>query len=169
MATKTVHFSFGQNFPVLIGNIGQEHLIYNLDIDKAVSTFVDSFSMPEDLAIKVLHGRDLVIRMEDDSNIYVTEREESDEYPQINCKKIIKWFLEGLSEESTILLECIKKLKNSRFETEYSFEDLYNLIYSTKHTAEIADDLMERIKLKTSYYDEDNCDEYFSNFVQSVE
>ena len=172
MTTKTLHFSIDKSFPVLIGNIAQEHLVYNLDIEKAVNTYIDSFSMSRELAIMLLHGKDYVLRMEDDNEtVYMTEREDSDEYPMINCKDVIRWFLEDLSRESSILSECIKNIQNkdNTFDASYSFEELYYFIYGAKHTSEFADDLMNRIKLKInndSYYD---CDVDFSNFVQSLE
>ena len=49
---NSLHFSLGNKFGDILGTIAQEHLIYNLDPQKALDTFTKTTGMPLDLTLK---------------------------------------------------------------------------------------------------------------------
>ena len=92
--TKTVHFSIGPNFGTLMGNLAHEHLIYNLNPIQALKTFTGSFiGMPEDLALKLMSGKDLVLIPINSGEVTVRERIEGGTYPVLNGTEIINNFV----------------------------------------------------------------------------
>lgn len=87
--TSTLHFTIGEDFGVMLMNIAQEHLLYNLDPEKALKTITDSLmGCPEELGLQILNG-DMVLPVDEDTQeVICVPREDKihDEYPKLNIK-----------------------------------------------------------------------------------
>lgn len=133
--TKTVHFSIGSNFGNMIGNLAQEHLIYNLDPIQALKTFTRSFiGMPEDLALKLMSGKDLVLVPINGGEVTVRERIEGDSYPILNGTEIINNFVHQINDEAKefgkalcFVFKMPVTNRNYTIDLPFSFEDLVSL------------------------------------------
>lgn len=92
MAVKTVHFRVGHDAGKLIMQIAQEHLIHNLDPEKAMKTITESLcGIPEDLALSVLSG-DHVIEVDIEDQEFVVYKRDEDkhqDFPQLN---FVRWY-----------------------------------------------------------------------------
>lgn len=131
----TLHFSIGSDFGNLCGQIAQEHLLYNYDIEKAMRVFREGMGMPDDYIFKCLSGEDFVLRVnEEDQSVYITEREESDTYPKLEAEKTAKHWADQVAEEGEELIFTIGKLYRTLgnsvcLNMEVNFQDLINIFY----------------------------------------
>lgn len=183
MEQRTLHFSLGEKFGDLLGTIAQEHLIYNLDPQKALDTFTKSTGMDIDTAIKLLSGEDYVLKCEDGETVYMTERKESDTYPKLNAKEIVTQWKDSIAEECEEMNYGIARYLrkgNSCLTVDFDVEKLVDLFSSNSHDKSIIyDELIKQIN-ELSQEDEDettvngdNCRKvrfikFFNNWKESV-
>lgn len=168
--TKTVHFSLGANFGVLMSNLAQERLIYNLDPIQAMKTFTDSFiGMPQDLALKLLSGKEYVLTPISDGEVTVRERIDGDDYPVLNGTEIVDSFVQQTDEEAKEFGKAICNAfqipvttRNYTVDLSLSFNDLVSLFELNGHNkSEFYESLKgkaEGIKDDVLYADADICD-----------
>lgn len=131
----TIHFRLGANAMNQLGHIAQEHLIYKYDIEKALNVFKSGLNMPDEYALICLHGKDYVLKLDDDGETaYMTERSENDEYPMIDANYIITGWFSDIYETACEFYDFLTSIKNKKsysvnieFDTLETFlkEDLY--------------------------------------------
>lgn len=181
--TKTLHFSLGNKFGDILGTIAQEHLIYNLDPQKALDTFTKTTGMPLDLALKCLSGEEYILRCEDGKTVYMTEREECDTYPKLNASQIVTQWKDSIVEECDEMNYGIAhylRKGNSWLTVDFNVDKLIDLFSNNSHDKSIIyDELIRQIE-ELSQEDEDestiNGDnakkikfiKFFNNWKESV-
>lgn len=92
MATGTLHFRIGSEAGILLMNIAQEHLLDNLDPEKAIKVFTDSFGKDctMEMKLKILKGDMVILVDEEDQMFNVVDREKHHEnFPKLN---IPNWY-----------------------------------------------------------------------------
>lgn len=74
---ETLHFRVGADMGITLMQISQEHLLYDLNIKKALAMFNESFGggCPEDLQLELLRGDKIVLVDEEDQSFIVVNRE----------------------------------------------------------------------------------------------
>lgn len=130
---NTVHFSLGDNFGNVLGQLAQEHLIYNLNPEKALDVFESGCGMPKEYALKCLKGEEYVIRVESDSEINVCDREDFDEYPKLNANEVAKLWADNICEEGEELIFAISRIFRASGDfvyTELNLQNIYDLLYN---------------------------------------
>lgn len=98
MEKGTLHFTIGEDFGILLATIAQEHLIYNLDVDKAIKTITEGLmGCPEDLAIEIIKGTQVIVVDTEKQECLVCERQHYHEgiYPKIN---MVDWYINKAKE-----------------------------------------------------------------------
>lgn len=143
-----------------MGNIAQEHLIYGLDPIKALETFTKSFiGMPEDMAIQLLSGKDIVIQPEENCEVSVRPRTEADKYPILEADKLIERFISQIAEEAKNFgkaLATIYKTPNCNqsflVDLSFSYDELLSLFeVNGRSKSEFYESLKDKIEdLKAS-------------------
>lgn len=111
MTKESLHFSLADDFGITITKIAQEHLLYSLDVDKALKTITQSLiGCPEDLAIQIIKG-DMIIAVDNDS-VLVGEREPYHDgiYPVMNLKE---WYRIKLREHIRIIDSYLGYINNN--------------------------------------------------------
>ena len=110
---KLIGFRVGKDFGETLGNIAQEKLLYNLDIQGALYTFKISLRMPEEIALYCLHGDKYILKCNEESQeISLCNREDfpDSSYPRLECEKIINTWLEQLEEDIVFYKSIFTKL-----------------------------------------------------------
>ena len=139
MSTESLHFRVGADAGILLMNIAQEHLLYGLDIDKALTVFSDSFGggCPEEMQLKLLKG-DLVIEVDEESQQFlVGEREEHHnaifpaviDFNQLISKKQkdLDGYCKDLDKALDIIIGTFRY--KSSFKLNFSIQSVMNYIY----------------------------------------
>lgn len=145
-----VHFRVAEDAGVLVMTIAQEHLIYDLDVDKALKTLTDCLmGCPMDLALKILVG-DYVINTDvDEQQFYVGERQEMIHdklFPKIDvfdwCRKKSIEIAKNGDELKYAIDNQVSKIKYKSVHVTYSYEQI--LAFIGGDNDEIIEDLKER-------------------------
>jgi hypothetical protein len=153
MSTQTkesgvVHFRVAEDAGVLVMTIAQEHLIYDLDVDKALKTLTDCLmGCPMDLALKILVG-DYVINTDvDEQQFYVGERDEISNivFPKIEvfdwCRKKSIEIAKTGDDLKRAIDEKVWKMKYRTVHVNYTYEQIFAFIGGDND--EILEDLKE--------------------------
>ncbi len=135
LESGVVHFTVGEDAGKLIMDIAQEHLIYTLDVDKALRTITDSLmGCPMDLALKILVG-DYVINTDvKEQQFYVGEPDEASSivYPKINvydwCRKKSIEIAKNGDELKHAIDNKVWKMKYKSVHKTYSYEQIIAFI-----------------------------------------
>lgn len=94
MEAKTLHFRIGAELGIRLMEIAQEHLLYNLDPQKAINVFIQSFGgqCPMEIVLALLKGDKIILVDEEDQTFLVVDRKDhmhlDKMYPKID---ITKW------------------------------------------------------------------------------
>jgi hypothetical protein len=98
MATKTLHFTLGDNAGALLMSIAQEHLIYELSPIKAMKALKESLvGISDELSLRLLTG-EAVLTVDDDRVTFILKprnEEEHKDFPKLN---ILEWSDKKLRE-----------------------------------------------------------------------
>jgi hypothetical protein len=98
LESGVVHFTVGEDMGLLLMQIAQEHLLYNLDPVKAVRAIEDSLiGCPKELVLQILRG-DIVLPVDvDTQQVMAGLREEGldDRFPKLN---IPEWYIRQANE-----------------------------------------------------------------------
>ena len=86
---QTVHFTIGEDMGIILMEIAQEHLLYDLNPNKAIKTITESLmGCSDDMAIKIVKG-DIVLMVDVDMQMVLpTKRKETihDMFPKLEIK-----------------------------------------------------------------------------------
>jgi len=129
---ETVHFRVGADAGILLMNIAQEHLLYGLDINKALTVFSDSFGggCPKELQLELLRG-DKVIEVDEDKQLfYVVPRDPSHEKKFPARLDFVKWFEEQqrrLDDHCDDIDKGLDQIINK-----FRYTDTYKMDFSVK-------------------------------------
>lgn len=147
-----MNFSLDTNFGNLLGNIAQEHLVYDLDPEKAIETFTESLvGISEEMALELLSGKNYVLVSSGSCEIEVRERKEGDTYPTLDFCQIIENLIRRISKEAREFGESVtsRLLPPSGYYTidlPFSFEELVSLFeegkLEDKKTKEIKEEIL---------------------------
>ena len=129
MSTETLHFRVGADFGLTLQQIAHEHLVYGLDLDKALATYTDSFGgdVPEDLLRELLIGKQLVLVDEDSQMFNVVPRENHMHLDNIYPKIDLVEFIEKTEKEIEKQVDGFDKsldavIDTFRYKTTYRFD-----------------------------------------------
>jgi hypothetical protein len=138
---------------IILMNIAHEHLIYDNDFDKAVSTYTESFGgeCPEDLVMQLLTGDMIILVDEKDQMFQVVPRGEFPHldhlYPKLNvveyAEKIQTEINDRCADLKTGLNNLVRKFDGKHFMSfDFSAEAVMLAIYGNDEEmiAEIRDD-----------------------------
>ena len=111
---STVHFTLGENIGIQLAEIAREH-VQDLNLDKAIDVFTESFGCSEKLAKKLVIGEYAIIVDDSDKcTVNCVDRdslteEQKKEYPTITFEWIHKivdrWFQDGFDAENEHVFE----------------------------------------------------------------
>ena len=134
MSTKTLHFSVGEDAGKLVMEIAQEHLIYNLDVDKAIKTITDSLEgCPMDLALSLLSG-DSVLLVDVKEQVFLldTEGKKYSDFPKINmtewCKNKTQEIKESGEGLVNALEQMLSKIRNKFVTKTYNYSEIIKFV-----------------------------------------
>lgn len=136
---------------IILMTIAQEHLLYENNIDKALSVFSDSFGggCPEELQLALLKGDKLILVDEEEQSFIVVDRSKymhlDKMYPKID---FVQWFtekhkqmLDHCKDLETGLEMLISKFRyRSTYHMDFSVESVIKYIYGKD------EDLLDEIR-----------------------
>lgn len=165
MSTRTMHFTIGANFGILMGNIAQEHLIYGLDPIKALETFTKSFvGMSEEIALGLLTGKDFVLEPNENCEVFVRPREAGDKYPVLDADGLIERFILQTVDEAKNFGKSLSAIyqtpncdRNFLLDLSFSYDELLSLFeMNGKSKSDFYESLKDRLEdMKRSILEED--------------
>lgn len=112
MKTESLHFSIGEDAGKLVMQIAQEHLIYNLDVDKAIKTLTDSLKgCPMELVLSLLSG-DSVLLVDVKEQVFLldTDGKNYSDFPKINISEWRKIKTDEIISSGEGLITAIKQM-----------------------------------------------------------
>ena len=144
---SNLHFTLDKSAGKLLAQVAQEHLLYNLDVTKAIETFTKSLiGLPYNMALKLLSG-ELVIEVEDDGvNVDVVSRDEDKhkDYPREDFAEWYKRQQRELKQSGDLIRLGLEEIRRSIshsygvFEFEFDYSSIRKYI-SNKDFSEIED------------------------------
>lgn len=132
MSTDTLQFRVGADTGIILANISQEKLLYNLDIKAAFETYSESFGneCPEDILFKLVKG-DMVVLVDTEEQMFmVADREAHHDaiYPaKIDFKKFF-------DEKQKQMDEHCKELETEldKVISQFKYRDYHNIQFSSR-------------------------------------
>lgn len=147
MKTESLHFSIGEDAGKLVMQIAQEHLIYNLDVDKAIKTLTDSLEgCPMEYILGLLSG-DCVLLVDVKEQVFLLDTEGNNylDFPKINmsewCKEKTNEIITSGENLSKALQQMVSKINNKVINKTYNYSEIIKFIAGDNDV--IIDSLME--------------------------
>lgn len=141
--SKSLNFTIGEDFGKLLTTIAQEHLVYNNDPIKALSTLTDGLrGLPTDMALKILKG-DLLLTVDTTTQECVVctadeHPELSKEYPKIDPLDFMQRQAQEVAKHTKSLLEGWNALQrqirihNNVIGVTVQYDDIFKFIAGNK-------------------------------------
>ena len=129
MSTKSLHFKVSKDTGILLANIAQEHLKYDLSLNKALKVFKDSFyeNCPQEIILDLLIGKRIITVDEEGQFFNVVFRKDYPEldklYPKLDIREWLEKEQKKTGQLSDNLLNVVDVLiRQFRDKTHYRYD-----------------------------------------------
>ena len=156
MTTKTVHFTIGDEFGILLMQIAQEHLLYTLNPQKAIDTITGSLvGCPLDIALKILKGEKVLPVNVKTQEVICVDRKDKihDLFPKLELRDWYKRKHKEIGNVGRNIHHSIEILMNEiangngRFELDVDYKSLFSFI-NNNNKDQLLDEIKENEKVR---------------------
>jgi hypothetical protein len=147
-----MNFRIGEDLGKLLMRISQEHLLYSLDPEKALSTITDSLvGIDNDLALSILLGDKVLEVDKEDQTVVVSDRNYvlHKDYPKLNIQEWYDNNYDRIGDEGDYLYKTLSLLLDTITNVDgdvsipISLTSVISLIRDNGDFADIIDDITE--------------------------
>jgi signal recognition particle subunit SEC65 len=173
METKTLHFKIGADAGILLMNIAQEHLLYELNPEKAIKVFTDSFGeeCPMEMKLKILKGDMVIIVDEKDQMFVIVDREKHHEtiFPKLDIPEWYKRKHNEIGKNGKNIYTNLGLLmnemadNNGRIDIDFSYENII------KFTEGDVDPILEELSLNNKINEIEDIIRVTKNYLETTQ